>query len=146
MAPNSTEGKNPVVLGRIGSNPAVPTVAFYGHYDVQPAEEPDWRSNPFSLTAVDGYLYGRGTSDNKGPILAFIYAVKVGRAGCWVGGWGGGCWAGSVCVKGCAGVGLGLCASRGVSACHLGAWRWGRIQWNTRPECNIITNHHNQST
>lgn len=25
---------------------------------------------------MDGYLYGRGVSDNKGPILAFIYAVK----------------------------------------------------------------------
>jgi hypothetical protein len=29
------EGKNPVVLGRLGHNPAYPTVAFYGHYDVQ---------------------------------------------------------------------------------------------------------------
>jgi hypothetical protein len=30
---------------------------------------------------VDGHLYGRGTSDNKGPILAFIYAVKVSSSG-----------------------------------------------------------------
>eukprot|EP00882_Tetradesmus_deserticola_P031292 GHRQ01035379.1.p1 GENE.GHRQ01035379.1~~GHRQ01035379.1.p1 ORF type:complete len:145 (+),score=19.37 GHRQ01035379.1:352-786(+) len=43
----------------------------------QPAEEPDWKTNPFEMTAVDGYLCGRGTSDNKGPVLAFIYAVKV---------------------------------------------------------------------
>lgn len=57
-----------------------PAVAFYGHYDIQPAEEPDWRTNPFEMTAVDGYLCGRGTSDNKGPMLAFIYAVKVGDA------------------------------------------------------------------
>jgi acetylornithine deacetylase/succinyl-diaminopimelate desuccinylase-like protein len=55
----------------------LPAVAFYGHYDIQPAEEPDWRTNPFEMTAVDGYLCGRGTSDNKGPMLAFIYAVKV---------------------------------------------------------------------
>jgi acetylornithine deacetylase/succinyl-diaminopimelate desuccinylase-like protein len=33
------------------------------------------------MTAVDGYLCGRGTSDNKGPVLAFIYAVKVGAGG-----------------------------------------------------------------
>ena len=72
------EGKNPVVLGRLGKNPAYPTVVFYGHYDVQPAEEPDWRTAPFQMCAVDGYLCGRGTSDNKGPILAFVYAVKVG--------------------------------------------------------------------
>jgi acetylornithine deacetylase/succinyl-diaminopimelate desuccinylase-like protein len=50
---------------------------------LQPAEEPDWKTNPFEMTAVDGYLCGRGTSDNKGPVLAFIYAVKVGRCcGC----------------------------------------------------------------
>jgi acetylornithine deacetylase/succinyl-diaminopimelate desuccinylase-like protein len=72
------EGKNPVVLGRLGNNPAHPTVVFYGHYDVQPAEEPDWRTAPWTLCAVDGYLCGRGTSDNKGPILAFVYAIKVG--------------------------------------------------------------------
>jgi acetylornithine deacetylase/succinyl-diaminopimelate desuccinylase-like protein len=44
---------------------------------MQPAEEPDWKTNSFEMTAVDGYLCGRGTSDNKGPVLAFIYAVKV---------------------------------------------------------------------
>lgn len=45
---------------------------------MQPAEEPDWATSPFDMCAVDGYLCGRGTSDNKGPVLAFIYAVKVG--------------------------------------------------------------------
>ena len=28
------------------------------------------------MMCKDGYLYGRGTSDNKGPILAMIFAVK----------------------------------------------------------------------
>jgi Peptidase family M20/M25/M40 len=28
------------------------------------------------MTSKDGYLYGRGTSDNKGPILAMVFAVK----------------------------------------------------------------------
>jgi hypothetical protein len=74
------EGKNPVVLGRLGQNPNYPTVAFYGHYDVQPAEEPDWKTHPFEMCAVDGFLCGRGTSDNKGPVLAFIYAVKVSQS------------------------------------------------------------------
>lgn len=70
------EGKNPVVLGRIVVDPALPTVTFYGHYDVQPAHEPEWQTDPFEVTSVDGYLYARGVSDNKGPILAFVYAVK----------------------------------------------------------------------
>ena len=64
------------------SNPDHPTVVFYGHYDVQPALEPDWQTRPFELAAVDGYLYGRGTSDNKGPVLAFAYAVRE-MLDCW---------------------------------------------------------------
>ena len=59
------EDKNPLVLGRLGRNPDVPTVTFYGHYDVQPAMEREWATNPFEIAAIDGYLYGRGTSDNK---------------------------------------------------------------------------------
>ena len=59
------EDKNPQVQGRLGRNPDVPTVTFYGHYDVQPAMEREWATNPFEIAAIDGYLYGRGTSDNK---------------------------------------------------------------------------------
>eukprot|EP00388_Colpodella_angusta_P004986 GDKJ01015800.1.p1 GENE.GDKJ01015800.1~~GDKJ01015800.1.p1 ORF type:complete len:957 (+),score=222.95 GDKJ01015800.1:365-2872(+) len=35
-----------------------------------------WRSDPWLLSSVDGYLYGRGVSDNKGPIVASIFAAK----------------------------------------------------------------------
>ncbi|SNX84559.1 related to DUG2 - putative di- and tri-peptidase [Melanopsichium pennsylvanicum] len=47
---------------------------FYGHYDCIAAEG-QWVSDPFSLDGRDGYLYGRGVSDNKGPILAAACAV-----------------------------------------------------------------------
>eukprot|EP00210_Caulerpa_lentillifera_P007669 g7320.t1 len=71
------EDKNPVVIGRLGDqDQEKPTITFYGHYDVQPAEEANWRTDPFEVHARDGYLYGRGVSDNKGPILAFVYAIK----------------------------------------------------------------------
>ena len=70
------EGKNPVVLARFEADPDAPTITFYGHYDVQPANEPTWKYNPFEVTTVDGFFYGRGTTDNKGPILAFVYAVR----------------------------------------------------------------------
>jgi acetylornithine deacetylase/succinyl-diaminopimelate desuccinylase-like protein len=63
------EGKNPVVLGRLGSDPAKPTVCFYGHYDVQPAMEEGWATDPFTLHSQDGWLCGRGTTDNKGEGL-----------------------------------------------------------------------------
>jgi acetylornithine deacetylase/succinyl-diaminopimelate desuccinylase-like protein len=36
----------------------------------------EWETEPFNMVSKDGYLYGRGTSDNKGPILAMVFAVK----------------------------------------------------------------------
>ena len=36
----------------------------------------EWTTDPFKMMSKDGYLYGRGTSDNKGPILAMLFAVK----------------------------------------------------------------------
>lgn len=59
------EDKNPVVIARLGRDPSKRTVAFYGHYDIQPAMEREWTTNPFEMNAIDGYYYGRGTSDNK---------------------------------------------------------------------------------
>lgn len=76
MVMGPQEGRNPVVLARLGRDATKPTILFYGHYDIQPAMERDWKTDPFKLNSIDGYLYGRGTSDNKGPILAFAYAVK----------------------------------------------------------------------
>ena len=50
---------------------------FYGHYDVVAAEDKEqtWNTPPFEVHGVNGYLYGRGVSDNKGPVLAALYAV-----------------------------------------------------------------------
>lgn len=53
------------------------TVLFYGHYDVVGADTnwPKWKTDPYQLTSMNGFLYGRGVSDNKGPILAALYAA-----------------------------------------------------------------------
>lgn len=70
---------NPVVAGRIASSDAkAPTVLFQGHYDVQPVAEGEagWVSPAFALTGRNGYLHGRGATDNKGPIVAAISAVQ----------------------------------------------------------------------
>jgi di- and tripeptidase len=63
------EGKNPLVFGRLGNDPALKTIVIYGHYDVVPAAiEDGWETPPFELTGRDGYLYGRGAIDDKGTI------------------------------------------------------------------------------
>ena len=51
------EGKNPVVLGRIGTDSSLPTITCYAHYDVQPAMEPEWRSDPFEMQDIVSYMF-----------------------------------------------------------------------------------------
>lgn len=78
---STTEDTNPVLYARFrGKDTQLKqgrTILFYGHYDVVPADDKQqlWASDPFTLRGINGYLYGRGVSDNKGPLLAAIYAV-----------------------------------------------------------------------
>ena len=53
----------------------LPTIAIYGHYDVQPTGEPDWKTDPFTPTLVNNRLYARGASDTKGRLWASILAI-----------------------------------------------------------------------
>lgn len=54
----------------------VPTMLFYNHYDVQPADPLElWESDPFTLTERDGKLYGRGANDDKGELVARLAAL-----------------------------------------------------------------------
>ena len=53
-------------------------VGIIGHLDVVPANlEDGWKSNPFEAEIRDGKLYGRGTIDDKGPVIASLYAMKA---------------------------------------------------------------------
>lgn len=65
-----TEG-HPIVYGEwLGAGPDKPTVLVYGHYDVQPADDPhkEWRSDPFDPVTKDGNIYARGATDDKGQM------------------------------------------------------------------------------
>lgn len=54
------------------------TILFYNHYDVQPEEPLDeWETEPFKLTEKDGHLYARGIADDKGDLIARLYAIKM---------------------------------------------------------------------
>ncbi len=73
----TVSSNNPIVLARFAAfRENSPTLTFYGHYDVMPADSAGWDSDPWKLTPLNGRLYGRGVTDNKGPILAMIFAVK----------------------------------------------------------------------
>lgn len=67
----------PLILGRWGNDPEKPTIMVYSHYDVQPASLQDgWDHDPWILIEVDGALRGRGTSDDKGPLLNWLNMVE----------------------------------------------------------------------
>ena len=66
------EAKNRNLIVRIhGKGPAKP-VLFLSHLDVVDALRDDWSLDPFLLTEQDGWLYGRGTADDKGPGATLI--------------------------------------------------------------------------
>lgn len=69
---------HPVVYGESLRAPGKPTVLFYGHYDVQPAEPLElWTSPAFEPTVRDGNLFGRGTADDKGQVHIHLKALEA---------------------------------------------------------------------
>jgi len=71
-----TDG-NPIVYGELNSDPSMPTVLVYGHYDVQPPDPLElWETPPFEPTVRNGDIYARGASDDKGQSFTHIKAVE----------------------------------------------------------------------
>ncbi|VEU41070.1 unnamed protein product [Pseudo-nitzschia multistriata] len=69
----------PILLGEFKTNdPSKKTVCVYGHLDVQPAAiEDGWDTDPFVLTEKDGKLFGRGSTDDKGPALSWLWIIYL---------------------------------------------------------------------
>ncbi len=90
----------PAVFGEITVPGATRTVGFYAHYDGQPVNPPEWATPPFAPTlraapGADGSLgavqpmpvsgrvdpefrlYGRGTGDDRGPIVTMLAAIDA---------------------------------------------------------------------
>ncbi len=93
----------PAVFGELRVPGATRTIGLYAHYDGQPVNPPDWATPPFQATlraapGEDGSLgaiqsipstgrvdpefrlYGRGAADDKGPLVAMLFAVDALRA------------------------------------------------------------------
>jgi len=69
-------GRHPLVFGSVGPTDGR-RVIVYGHYDVQPIGDPGlWHSPPFEPTVRDGYLYARGSSDDKGNLFMLLVAAQ----------------------------------------------------------------------
>jgi succinyl-diaminopimelate desuccinylase len=61
------------LVARIGGTGA--TLCFTGHVDVVPLGNVPWQHDPFGAEIVDGRLYGRGSSDMKSGVAAFVCAA-----------------------------------------------------------------------
>jgi acetylornithine deacetylase/succinyl-diaminopimelate desuccinylase-like protein len=71
-------GGNPLVYAEWSGAPGKPTILFYGHYDVQPADPLDeWDSPPFEPTVKGDLLIARGATDDKGQSYTHIKAVEA---------------------------------------------------------------------
>jgi acetylornithine deacetylase/succinyl-diaminopimelate desuccinylase-like protein len=74
--------KHPIVYAEdLSAGADAPTALIYGHYDVQPEDPLDeWNSDPFTATVKGENLFGRGSTDMKGQIIACFSALEAIRA------------------------------------------------------------------
>jgi acetylornithine deacetylase/succinyl-diaminopimelate desuccinylase-like protein len=69
--------RHPIVWARNKHKPGRRSVLIYGHYDVQPPDPLElWDSPPFEPVLKNGYVFARGSTDNKGQILAHILGIQ----------------------------------------------------------------------
>lgn len=74
---HEAEADRPSVVGRWAGDFG-PTLGYCSHYDVVPAGDVRlWAVDPFGASIADGHMYGRGSSDAKGPIAAALEAVEI---------------------------------------------------------------------
>ncbi len=69
-------GGHPLVHGRFEVDRSLPTATIYNHLDVQPADGPDWKTDPFRFVREGDRYLGRGTTDDKGPAISALFGAK----------------------------------------------------------------------
>ncbi|MGK5441847.1 M20/M25/M40 family metallo-hydrolase [Micromonospora sp. URMC 105] len=68
----------PAVYAEWCEAPGAPTVLIYSHHDVRAAKDEQWEETPpFEPAERGGRVYGRGTSDAKGQVLAHLWGVRA---------------------------------------------------------------------
>jgi acetylornithine deacetylase/succinyl-diaminopimelate desuccinylase-like protein len=72
------ETKGHPIVRAFGKGTSGKRLLIYGHYDVQPPDPIDkWSSPPFTPTIRDGFIYARGSTDDKGQLFAHVKAVET---------------------------------------------------------------------
>src|SRR5688572_3135628 len=82
----SPAGGPPAVFGELRASGAKKTIVMYAHYDGQPVNPAEWKTDPWKPVLVpdriepETRIYARSASDDKGPIIAFMAALDALRA------------------------------------------------------------------
>jgi putative selenium metabolism hydrolase len=64
------------VIGKLGNGPRI--IAIDGHVDtVDTGNLDNWNSDPFSGLIADGFVHGRGSTDQKGGVASMVTALKI---------------------------------------------------------------------
>ncbi len=72
------DGALPLVAAHwLEAGPDKPTVLIYGHFDLQPVDEPEWIGDPHRAVERDGRLYARGSADDMGGWVGHIAALRA---------------------------------------------------------------------
>lgn len=64
----------PSLLARHAGRGERPGILLHGHVDVVPTTGQKWRHDPFAGELVDGWIWGRGALDMKGPVVMMVDA------------------------------------------------------------------------
>jgi acetylornithine deacetylase/succinyl-diaminopimelate desuccinylase-like protein len=69
--------ERPNLIARIPGSGDAPPLLLQGHVDVVSTAGQRWDRDPFGAEIVDGYLWGRGTLDMKGPVVMMVHALAA---------------------------------------------------------------------
>lgn len=73
----SIDPKRPNVIARLKGNGSKRPLLLMGHTDVVGVQPEKWKFPPFSATLSDGYIYGRGTLDDKDNVAAGLMTMLL---------------------------------------------------------------------
>lgn len=71
----ASDPKRPSLVARLRGNGKKRPILMMGHTDVVNVDPAKWTHPPFSATRVDGYVYGRGTLDDKDNVVASLMTI-----------------------------------------------------------------------
>lgn len=76
----SKDPNRPNLIARLSGQGKANPLLLYGHVDVVPVENQEWKYPPFEAKIAEGYLWGRGTLDMKGGVAMMVSALLKAKA------------------------------------------------------------------